>query len=99
MTTVLGQIGGALGGKRALQRAVIETGQPQFRFRIAQLLWAGVWISLLLTAIRLTGIQPQLILTALVGWLACAAATLVIGGWLVRQLGPWWARRRQGRST
>ena len=72
---------------------------PQFRFRIAHLLWIGVWMSILLTVIRLSGIPYELILPVLLVWLAYQATTLSIGLLLVRRLGPWWRKRRQIRST
>jgi hypothetical protein len=127
LTTVLGQIGGALGGRRAVNRlaakmemrrsllavgwrrpttaeettdveSTIDTSHPRFRFRTAHLLWVGVWLSLLLTVIRLSGIAYELILPVLLGWLVYQTITLATGRLLVQQLGPWW-RSRQIRST
>jgi hypothetical protein len=128
LTTILGQIGGALGGRLAARRATVRTEthrslvaigwrrdplrsaergdgrpgklhEPQFHFRIAHLLWIGVWMSVLLAVIRLSGIPYEFILPMLLGWLIYQAATLWIGWQLVRQLGPWWIRRRPIRRS
>jgi hypothetical protein len=128
VATVVGQIGGALGGRRAiwqlqakmaarqslmefgwkpaivldechLENVASEAAFPRVRFRIIHLLWIGVWLSLLLTLIRLSRVPYELILPLVVGWLIYQAATLAIGGWLVCRLGPWWRARRQTRST
>ena len=122
LTTILGQLGGAFGGRKAAKRAIelaeqyerlmavgwrresarseVEGAEmpalahePQYQFRIAHLLWVGVWLSLLLTVIRLAGIPYEFILPLLLGWLVFQAATLWIGWQLVRQVGPWWTRR------
>lgn len=127
LATIMGQIGGAVGGRRAesdlrhrlakLQTlteagwrpvTILETNEsdrkhdaasPKFQFRIGQLLWASAWISGLLAVIRLTGTSFGVMLPVLLGWLVFQATTLWIGGRLVRRLGPWWLRHRQGRST
>ena len=124
LTTILGQIGGAWGGRRAswYERAVAAatvcemrptvdqvTVESQFdggpsttrtlQFRIRHLLCAAVWLSLLLSVIRLSGIPYALALPLLTGWLVYQAATLWIGWHLARWLGPRWSARRENRST
>jgi len=79
--------------------AVTNSDASPFQFRIAHLLWIGVWTSILLTVIRLSGIRYELILPVLLVWIAYQATTLSIGLLLVRRLGPWWSKRRQIRST
>ena len=54
-----------------------------FSFGIRHLLVISVWISLLLTAIRLSGLDFVFVLSLLVGWSVYQAATLWIGGLLV----------------
>jgi hypothetical protein len=74
---------------------------PQFRFRIYHLLWLGVWLSLLMTLIRLSRIPFERLLPMLLVWLVFQAATLSLGIWLLpRVLAIWrsW-RERQTRST
>ncbi|HMO66691.1 MAG TPA: hypothetical protein PKE47_15970 [Verrucomicrobiota bacterium] len=58
-----------------------------------------VWLALLLTVIRLSGIQFELILPVLVAWLVYQAATLYCGWQLFTKLLPWWSRRRASCST
>ena len=79
--------------------ADLDEDRPAFQFRTIHLLWVGVWLSLLLTVIRLSGIPYGLIIPAVLAWLVYQATTLVIGRWLVYQLGPWWRGERQTRST
>ena len=127
LATVVGQIGGALGGKRGVERiancrmapkidllrlrfavkpptaeqpAVVATTAERipdplrFQFRIIHLLWLGVWMSLLLTLIRLSGIPYALIIPLLLGWGAFQAFTLIVGKHLIRRFGPWWNGER-----
>ena len=124
LATIVGQVGGALGGKRAIERIAFshrapkiellrmkfelklpsaeqddpispseaaKEGSGRFQFRTVHLLWVGVWFSLLLTTIRLSGIPYELILPMLLGWGAFQSFTLLVGGRLVRRFGPWWA--------
>ena len=72
---------------------------PRFRFRTIHLLWLGVWLSLLLTVIRLSGIPFELILPILLVWLAYQVATLALGSWLLLQAADAWRGGRQNRST
>ena len=62
----------------------------RLQFRTIHMLWVGVWVSLLLTLIRLSGIPYELILPMLLGWGVFQAATLLAGTLLVRRFGPWW---------
>ncbi|MEX2310393.1 MAG: hypothetical protein WD738_22695 [Pirellulales bacterium] len=128
LTTVLGQLGGAWGGKRAVRylaakverhRALIALGwrtdpvssahevllaieaanPPRFQFGIRHLLWIAVWLSLLLSVIRLSGIPFEFVLPLLLGWLIYQSATLWIGWYLALRLGPWWRGLHESRST
>jgi hypothetical protein len=72
---------------------------PRFRFRIIHLLWLSVWLSLLLAAIRLSGIPYELILPLLLVWTIYQAAILRVGGWLLPHLAAAWRAGRQIRST
>jgi hypothetical protein len=65
-------------------------GASRFQFRTVHLLWVGVWVSLLLTLIRLSGIPYELILPMLLGWGVFQSASLFLGMLLVRRFGPWW---------
>lgn len=108
LTTVLGQLGGAIGGRRevAINWAVQPPNEPAphrrrpLQFGIRQLLWLSVWLSLLLTAIKLSGVRLELIMPVLVGWILYQAATLY-AGWVVavRAWPRWRAWRTSGRST
>lgn len=124
LTTVLGQVGGAWGGRRALGRIdwyqrdlarasvvdVVKPSEParcipaigdasrtrfRFQFGIRHLMWTAVWLSVLLSVVRLLGLPFEFVLPLLGGWLAYQAATLWIGAILARRWGPWWAARRQ----
>ena len=108
LTTVFGQLGGAWGGQSAQRNreSTIEHhlaksyhSEPLLRFQIRHLLWITVWLALLLTVIRLSGIQFELILPVLVAWLVYQAATLYCGWQLFTKLLPWWSRRRASCST
>jgi hypothetical protein len=73
---------------------------PRFRFRTVHLLWLGVWFSLLLTVIRLSGISFELVIPMLLVWLVYQAVTLALGGWLLpRVAAAWSAGRQRNRST
>lgn len=76
------------------------TGVSQrLQFSICQLLWICLWVCMLLMLIRVSGIPFPVALPLLLGWLLFQTLTMWLGGRLVRRLAPWWARRRQGRST
>lgn len=72
---------------------------PRLRFRTVHLLWLGVWFSLLLTLIRLSGIPFELVLPMLLVWLVYQAATLALGSRLLPRAAAAWQTGRQGRST
>lgn len=84
-----------MGDTQAMQRSA----KLAFQFRIRHLLWIGVWLSLLLSAIRLSGIPFEYILPLLCGWLVYQAGTLWAGWRLAQWLGPWWRGRRERRCT
>jgi hypothetical protein len=123
LATVVGQVGGSLGGKRGVARIASSRMAPKiellrmkfamnlpsteqadpvapadaiaedsgrFQFRTIHLLWVGVWFSLLLTIIRLSGIPYDLILPMILGWTAFQALSLLVGKLLIRRFGPWW---------
>jgi hypothetical protein len=103
LTTVLGQLGGAWGGmhaERARKRANgnrfthPEPPEKLMQFQIRHLLWVTVWVALLLTGIRLSGIPAQLILPVLFAWFVFQGATLYFGWLLVVRIWPWWRGRR-----
>jgi hypothetical protein len=112
LTTVLGQLGGAWGGRRATQssdkwyleqlaiahvpsNSVLaehvnvpsishELTQRRIQFGIRQLMWVAVWLSLLLSLIRLSGIPFAYMLPLVAGWLFYQAVTLWVGRQLLR---------------
>lgn len=107
LTTVLGQIGGAWGVRGAaragsnvpVQRAEVSAA-PRVQFRIRHVLWISVWLSGLLTVIKLIGLPFELMLPLLVGWCIFQAGTLYLGRLTVCKLWPWWrAWRTASRST
>jgi hypothetical protein len=102
LTTVIGQLGGAWGGRQSAGRqpSVSEPtsasevpSEPMLQFRIRHLLWLTVWISLLLTSIRLSGIPFGLLLPVLLAWLVFQAGTLMCGWFFVRRIRPKWHAR------
>jgi hypothetical protein len=128
VATIVGQYGGAVGGRNACwrltaraasRRSLIRLGsgrfraedtnaddddsmgssRPWIRFRTVHLLWVGVWLSLLLTAFRLSGVPNELILPVLLIWTIYQAATLRVGSWLLPHLAAAWRAGRQIRST
>jgi hypothetical protein len=127
LTTVLGQLGGAWGGKRAMRYAAAANWkatmaasgelqaamgwqtsnslaesrpeEPRLQFRLRHLLWLFVWLSMLMSVIRLSGIPYQFVLPLLIGWIAYQSATLAIGWQVGRRLGPWWTARQASGST
>jgi hypothetical protein len=126
LTTILGQIGGAWGGRRAAYFCGLDTAkamaadspellsvmgwhapeeipgspadEPRLQFGIRHMMWIFVWLSLILSAIKLCRLPFEFVLPLLAGWFVYQLATLRIGFLLARRLGPWWARRRR-RST
>jgi hypothetical protein len=71
----------------------------RLQFGIRHLLWMAVWLSLLLSLIRLSGFTYDVALPALSIWLVYQAITLIMGFYLARRIGPWWLARRRQRST
>jgi hypothetical protein len=127
LTTILGQIGGAWGGRRAVHFARVSdanaiaveslelseamgwrtidrasdsnAAEPRLQFSIRHLLWIFVWLSLILSVIKLCRLPFEFVLPVLVGWFFYQLATLRIGFYLSRRLGPWWHNWRSRRST
>jgi len=109
LTTVMGQVGGALGGRSVKEHQRVtgitvlsigdgSRGAGRFQFGVWHLLVVSIWASILLTLIRLLGIDFLSAMLLLVGWAVFQAATLWVGGLLAILIGPWWARRKS-RST
>jgi hypothetical protein len=67
-----------------------SSATPPFQYSIRHLLWVTVWLSLLLTAIRLCGIPMELVAPLFVGWLAYQSLTLYSGERLLKG----WRQRR-----
>jgi hypothetical protein len=128
LATVLGQVGGAWGGRRAAlhlanyygiiatpsseratqtaaelpaetSESVEGRGGSSWQFGIRHLMWLIVWISLLLSVIRLSGVPFGFAIPLLAGWIVYQWITLRIGVRLLNWLGPKWAARRAIRST
>lgn len=59
----------------------------RLRFGMRHMMWAMVWVSVLLTLIRLCGIPFELAIPLLVGWLAVQVVTTWTGERLFRWLG------------
>ena len=100
LATVVGQIGGTWGESRVLRESTfgIAARSGRIQFGIRHLMVACVWLTLLLTAIRLSGLDFLVVLVLLFGWLVYQAATL----WIGRLLAKWfcgWKVERQSRST
>jgi hypothetical protein len=70
----------------------------RLQFGIRHLLVVSIWISLLLTAIRLSGLDFLFMLSVLAGWVVCQAVTLRVGGLLIGGFRAWKGRRKT-RST
>ena len=70
---------------------------PRFQFRLRQLLWLNVWLSLLFAGAAASG-EPLVVLTVVGVWLVYQAATLYLGAKLVRRLGRCVAARRARRE-
>jgi hypothetical protein len=61
---------------------------PGIRFGIRHLLWIAVWLSLLLSVIRLSGVPFEFVLPLLAGWVFFQTLTLWIGRRLAALLEP-----------
>jgi hypothetical protein len=107
LTTILGQLGGALGGRREMRinSAVLppepeSSARQSFQFGIRQLLWVGVGLSLFLTLLKLTGVRLELVGVIVAAWLICQSVTLCVGLLVATRVWPrWQAWRVQRRST
>jgi hypothetical protein len=94
----------AIGERQRLQQAANSSADngplsyPRIQFGIRDLLVIGIWISLLLASIRLSGLDYEVMLSLGIGWLIYQAATMWIGERLIRVWGNFRARR-QSRST
>jgi hypothetical protein len=129
LATIVGQIGGAWGGRQAehdvrkyrdstigrtgdddppietaqdtaeSNSAVTTAPEPRLQFGVRQMMWTMVWISLLLSVIRLSGLSFAYVLPVLMGWLLFQATTLNVGGRLLPRLERWYGRRRASSST
>jgi hypothetical protein len=127
LTTILGQIGGAWGGRRAVHFAQFadanaiaaeslvlpeamgwrkidrasdsNAAEPRLQFSLRHLLWIFVWLSLILSVIKLCRLPFEFVLPVLVGWSFYQLATLRVGFYLARRFGPGWVNWRSRRST
>jgi hypothetical protein len=68
--------------------------QLPMRFGIRHLLWITLWLSLALTAIRLSGLPTEYVIPLVVGWAVYQAATLYVGSWIARRFRAWWDKRQ-----
>jgi hypothetical protein len=93
-----------IGERRALEQPANSSNNdrplsyPRIQFGIRHLLVIGMWISVVLTGIRFSGLNYEVVLPLGIGWLIYQAATL----WIGDQLAGWFGRRkarRQSRST
>jgi len=69
-----------------------------FQFGVRHLLVIGVWASLLLTAIRLSGLSFRFAFVLLMGWVVYQSVTLWLVVLLTEQFGRW-RIQHQSRST
>jgi hypothetical protein len=128
LATVLGQMGGAWGGRRAslhlanyygvvassnsdragqiAAELLAETtesaelrGARSWQFGIRHMMWLIVWISLLLSVVRLSGVPFEYAIPLLAGWIVYQWITLRVGVRTLNWLGTKWAARRSLRST
>lgn len=77
--------------------AVNKPPQPRLQFRIRHLLWISLWLSVLLTLIRLCGLPYEFILPGLIGWALYQAFTLWLGGKILERFRG--CQLRRARST
>jgi hypothetical protein len=75
-----------------------SSSPPRVQFRVWHMLVVSIWVSLPLTAIRLSGFGFGFALVLLIGWGVFQTVTLYAGGLAAAQIGRWRARR-QTRST
>jgi hypothetical protein len=75
-------------------------GDPaRFQFRISHLLWLGLWMSLLFSAIRLSGMSFGIFFIVLLVWLVYQWMTLFFGAMWSKHVLPRCRAWRQRRST
>src|SRR4051812_10463213 len=93
-----------IGDRRTLEQSATSSNNdpslsyPRIHFGIRHLLVIGIWISVMLGGIRLSGLDYSIVLPIGIGWLIYQSATLWIGARLL----SWVGRRnirRQSRST
>ncbi len=97
ITAVLDQYVENSAPRAAENRHSVET-QPRLQFRIVHMLWIFLWLSLVLSAIKLSGIPFEFVLPLLAGWFVYQLATLRVAIFVARFLGPP-LRRWRRRST
>jgi hypothetical protein len=87
-------------GNVGASRSKVEEppARARLQFRIWHLLIVSVWVSVLLTAIRLSGVDFSIAILLLGGWAVFQTLTLWAGGLLVGWIGRWRAGRKS-RST
>jgi hypothetical protein len=73
--------------------------EGHWQFGLRHLMWLMVWLSVLLSIIRLSGVSFSYAIPLLAGWSLYQWATLRIGRRLALRLGRWWVDRRARRST
>jgi hypothetical protein len=76
-----------------------STREPRLQFRIVHVLWIFVWLSLLLSVIKLSGIPFEFVLPLLGGWIMFQLATLRVAEWLSQGRLRSRLGRRSGRSA
>ena len=79
--------------------ATASRPDPPLQFGLRHMMWLIVWLSLLLSVIRLSGIPFEYVLPVLIGWLLYQWLTLRVGRLLVQRAGPRWMDWRARRST
>jgi hypothetical protein len=97
ITTILGQLGGAWGARRAIRlkhesdaptTASEPAGHPYIQFSLRHLIWVTAWTSVLLTLIHLSRLPAEFILPLLGVWLVYQAATLAAGRFYLARIRP-----------
>jgi hypothetical protein len=76
-----------------------RTTEQHWQFGIRHIMWLIVWISLLLSVIRLSGIPFEYVLPLVAGWILFQWLTLRVGWRLAQWLCPKWTAWRSLRST
>lgn len=107
LATILGQLGGAMGARREVlvNRAVLPPDAPSnkhgpLQFGTRKLQWTCVWVSVLLTAFKLTGAPLEFALAVVTSWIVFQTLTLYVGWIIATKAWPrWHAWRSRRRST